>query len=232
MAERTHDSKHMACARCRDRKVKCDGGRPGCRRCVRSRTPCLYVRGCKPNTRGEWLQHTRTFSSQPGEIHGSFHCGYRLTSSYVGRTNKTCKTSTPSYRTTPRESHIGQLQAEKNLPCYARSPSPFLLEHRYMGLYNSNGATSEGSSVSSLGESQMFESAPSWPPTPVNCVSPQPRSFAFEPAASFADTHFTSNLLTTTSIAYERSYIGSPNLHTSSSQNYGVIYPCYGLTDT
>lgn len=67
MATPIHEPKHVACARCRDRKVKCDGGRPSCKRCSRNgTTPCRYVRGRKQNTRIEWLQHLRTFSSQPG----------------------------------------------------------------------------------------------------------------------------------------------------------------------
>lgn len=64
-----HESRHIACARCRDRKVKCDGGKPGCKRCNRNGTLCQYVRSRKENARSEWIQHLRTFSSQPGMGH-------------------------------------------------------------------------------------------------------------------------------------------------------------------
>ncbi|KAF2019007.1 hypothetical protein BU24DRAFT_447600 [Aaosphaeria arxii CBS 175.79] len=59
------ENKHVACARCRERKVKCDGGKPGCRRCQRNGHSCQYVRGKKQQTPNEWVQHLRTFSAAP-----------------------------------------------------------------------------------------------------------------------------------------------------------------------
>jgi len=65
MLPRPRDTKHIACSRCRDRKVKCDGQKPGCRRCQRLGHPCQYIQGKKSHGKGEWVQHLTTFSSQP-----------------------------------------------------------------------------------------------------------------------------------------------------------------------
>ncbi|KAI7827879.1 hypothetical protein BX661DRAFT_129831, partial [Kickxella alabastrina] len=32
----------LACTTCRQRKVKCDGGRPSCRTCAKFNWPCVY----------------------------------------------------------------------------------------------------------------------------------------------------------------------------------------------
>ncbi|KAI9500295.1 hypothetical protein BX070DRAFT_196163, partial [Coemansia spiralis] len=32
----------LACTTCRQRKVKCDGGRPACRTCAKFNWPCIY----------------------------------------------------------------------------------------------------------------------------------------------------------------------------------------------
>ncbi|PIA15682.1 hypothetical protein COEREDRAFT_44310, partial [Coemansia reversa NRRL 1564] len=32
----------LACTTCRQRKVKCDGGRPSCRTCAKFNWPCIY----------------------------------------------------------------------------------------------------------------------------------------------------------------------------------------------
>ncbi|KAF2657512.1 hypothetical protein K491DRAFT_677172 [Lophiostoma macrostomum CBS 122681] len=58
-------NKHIACTRCRERKVKCDGLKPSCRRCQRNGHACAYLRGKKQRPKNEWLQHLRTFSAQP-----------------------------------------------------------------------------------------------------------------------------------------------------------------------
>lgn len=36
-------SRHLACKVCRDRKVRCDGGRPSCEKCLQSGENCVYV---------------------------------------------------------------------------------------------------------------------------------------------------------------------------------------------
>ncbi|KAF2264592.1 hypothetical protein CC78DRAFT_231640 [Lojkania enalia] len=60
------ETKHIACSRCRERKVRCDGDKPNCRRCVRHGQSCKYVRGRKQQVKNEWVQHLTTFSAQPG----------------------------------------------------------------------------------------------------------------------------------------------------------------------
>ncbi|KAF2120532.1 hypothetical protein BDV96DRAFT_594983 [Lophiotrema nucula] len=67
MNTNTKDSKHIACARCRERKVRCDGEKPSCRRCLRHGQGCQYIRGKKQQVKNEWVQHLRTFSAQPAK---------------------------------------------------------------------------------------------------------------------------------------------------------------------
>ncbi|CAI6251560.1 unnamed protein product [Periconia digitata] len=61
--ESKREPRHIACARCRERKVKCDGATLGCGRCKNSGACCQYVRS---NKRGrnkmEWKRHTRTIN--------------------------------------------------------------------------------------------------------------------------------------------------------------------------
>ncbi|KAH7130650.1 hypothetical protein B0J11DRAFT_504411 [Dendryphion nanum] len=45
------EPKHIACARCRERKVKCDGTKPSCRRCLRHGQTCQYTRGKKQQSK-------------------------------------------------------------------------------------------------------------------------------------------------------------------------------------
>lgn len=68
MFPRPKEVKHVACARCRERKVKCDGGKPTCRRCQRLGHECQYVQGKKQQEKSEWVQHLTTFNSQPGRL--------------------------------------------------------------------------------------------------------------------------------------------------------------------
>ncbi|KAF1994618.1 hypothetical protein P154DRAFT_567250 [Amniculicola lignicola CBS 123094] len=63
--------KHIACSRCRERKVRCDGEKPSCRRCERHGQTCEYVQGKKQQVKSEWVQHLRTFSAQPGKPKGT-----------------------------------------------------------------------------------------------------------------------------------------------------------------
>ncbi|KAF1951450.1 hypothetical protein CC80DRAFT_207137 [Byssothecium circinans] len=91
--------KHIACARCRERKVKCDGGRPSCRRCVQNQASCQYVKsrkqqGKKKNT------PTRRVSSQ-------------LRSTAASASSPQALRSTPSYRSCFQESSS------------PRTPSPY-----------------------------------------------------------------------------------------------------------
>ncbi|KAF2846070.1 hypothetical protein T440DRAFT_406506, partial [Plenodomus tracheiphilus IPT5] len=37
-------TRHAACAECRQRKVRCDGGQPYCQNCSRRGSECIYVR--------------------------------------------------------------------------------------------------------------------------------------------------------------------------------------------
>ncbi|ORX94257.1 hypothetical protein BCR34DRAFT_226107 [Clohesyomyces aquaticus] len=66
MLPQAKEFRHVACARCRERKVRCDGEKPGCRRCQRNGQSCRYLRGKKQQSKNEWLQHLRTFAAQPG----------------------------------------------------------------------------------------------------------------------------------------------------------------------
>jgi hypothetical protein len=46
------------CANCRKRKIKCDEGRPGCKKCQIHNTPCPGYRGIKPDGL-EWRDETQ-----------------------------------------------------------------------------------------------------------------------------------------------------------------------------
>jgi hypothetical protein len=43
-------NRHIACGRCRERKVKCDGNRPQCNRCSRSGSKCIYPPAMRQGT--------------------------------------------------------------------------------------------------------------------------------------------------------------------------------------
>ncbi|KAG9535828.1 hypothetical protein KCU97_g23477, partial [Aureobasidium melanogenum] len=49
------------CANCRKRKIKCDEGRPGCKKCQIHNTPCPGYRGIKPDGL-EWRDETQAVS--------------------------------------------------------------------------------------------------------------------------------------------------------------------------
>jgi hypothetical protein len=68
------ENKHVACSRCRERKVKCDGGKPTCKRCQRHGQTCQYMSGRKPQAKSQWTRHLRTFSATPGMV--IFFVGY------------------------------------------------------------------------------------------------------------------------------------------------------------
>ncbi|PSN72999.1 hypothetical protein BS50DRAFT_616485 [Corynespora cassiicola Philippines] len=59
----SQEQRHVACSRCRERKVKCDGGKPSCRRCEKSGHLCHYIRGRKQYEKNRWVQQ-HTFSLQ------------------------------------------------------------------------------------------------------------------------------------------------------------------------
>ncbi|KAF1968656.1 hypothetical protein BU23DRAFT_260309 [Bimuria novae-zelandiae CBS 107.79] len=182
MVAKLGEHKHVACARCRDRKVKCDGNKPGCKRCARNGTPCQYLaRGRKQQTRMEWVQHLRTFSSQPARTDMKGSVGYPSSQPPVPRT--------PDARLQPLDSTL----SPSNLNFYARSPSPFLLEHTPIETEAMPNVLPEtpSNSFSSAVSAESWSASPAWTP------STEPQRFAFEPSASFFDTNFTSELLTT-----------------------------------
>ncbi|KAF2447790.1 hypothetical protein P171DRAFT_441697 [Karstenula rhodostoma CBS 690.94] len=173
------EMKHVACARCRDRKVKCDGGKPGCKRCQRNGTPCRYVRGKKQQTRSEWVQHLRTFSSQPG------------------RTDVTRSRSRPSSQPAlPRTPLLQPHYLDDNMS-YARSPSPYLFEHTAIVDERRQSILPGGSPfISQTGTESCRSSAPLLPMS-AGYGFMDPHSYLFQPSASFYDTNFTSDTLTT-----------------------------------
>lgn len=65
MESRPKEPKHVACSRCRDRKVKCDGAKPSCRRCQRNDKTCLYVSAKKTQTQLDLNQRLGSFSVLP-----------------------------------------------------------------------------------------------------------------------------------------------------------------------
>ncbi|KAK7193762.1 N-terminal fungal transcription regulatory domain-containing protein [Paraphaeosphaeria sporulosa] len=167
------EMKHVACARCRDRKVKCDGGKPGCKRCQRNGTPCCYVRGKKQQTRSEWVQHLRTFSSQPGRPD--------VTRSLSRPSSQPALPRTPPLRPHYRDDNTS----------YARSPSPYLFEHTAVvdECSQSQGSLPGGSPI----DSQMRP----WSSLSAGYGFVDPHSYLFQPSASFCSTNFTSDILTT-----------------------------------
>lgn len=66
MISPTKEHKHVACSRCRERKIKCDGVKPTCRRCHKNGQPCSYISHRRIQGKNEWIRHLRTFSAQPG----------------------------------------------------------------------------------------------------------------------------------------------------------------------
>lgn len=43
MASMSARGRHLACVLCRDRKVKCDGGKPSCEKCIKAGETCSYM---------------------------------------------------------------------------------------------------------------------------------------------------------------------------------------------
>ncbi|KAF9740698.1 hypothetical protein PMIN03_004922 [Paraphaeosphaeria minitans] len=175
------EMKHVACARCRDRKVKCDGGKPGCKRCQRNGTPCRYVRGKKQQTRSEWLQHLRTFSSQPGR-------------SDVTRS----LTHPPSQPALPRTPPLQPHYRDDNMP-YARSPSPYLFEHTAVvdECSQSRSSLPGGSPFGGQVSTEGCRGSAPWLSLSTGYDFVDPHAYLFLPSASFRDTNFTSDILTT-----------------------------------
>jgi hypothetical protein len=58
-------ARHLACALCRDRKVKCDGGRPSCQRCVKVGKNCVY-HATPSASRAELQETIRSLSERIG----------------------------------------------------------------------------------------------------------------------------------------------------------------------
>ncbi|KAF2638148.1 hypothetical protein P280DRAFT_92237 [Massarina eburnea CBS 473.64] len=109
------EPKHIACARCRDRKVKCDGAKPSCRRCVKNRASCQYVRSSKKQQqgKGEWTQHLRTFSFQPDKASSS--------------PRPTSQSQSPPQPYISHPSHRSCFQSSSTAS-YPRTPSPYYLD--------------------------------------------------------------------------------------------------------
>lgn len=214
MVSSPQEPKHVACARCRDRKVKCDGAKPGCRRCLRNRTPCQYVRGRKQQTRSEWVQHLRTFSSQPGQL----QCATPCTSTqrvFTGRANVTRSrpNSQPALPQTPtscRQPSYG----DEHVQFSSRPTSPYLFEHVSIAIDSPQGGTSVDSPFSSQTAAEGWNA--SCLPTS-NCLA-EPHSYIFEPSATYCGTNFTSDVLTTNSHALFPTYSSSIRSHTPVSQ--------------
>lgn len=201
MVSPTPQTKHIACARCRDRKVKCDGGKPGCKRCHRNGAPCQYIRGRKQQTRSEWLQHLRTFSSQPGTLYVMpVHLLPAAKYVFLGRTDvaRSLNTSSsqPDMPQTPRlqPHYVGD-----TISLCARSPSPYLFEHTAIEGDSDQSITLGSRPITSRADTEDCSGNASWPPMSTQYAGIGPRTFYFEPSTSFADTYFVSDLLTTAS---------------------------------
>lgn len=195
----TPEMKHIACARCRDRKVKCDGRKPGCKRCQRNGTPCRYVRGKKQQTRSEWLQHLRTFSSQPGILprHTSILPPAELLA--LGRADVTRSQNRPSSQPAlPRTPPLQPFYLDENMS-YTRSPSPYLFEHTAIVDESNQSILPRGSPFDSQMKTDECRGSTPWLPTPAGYgfIDMNPHSYLFQPSVSFCDTNFASDILTT-----------------------------------
>ncbi|KAF2255520.1 hypothetical protein BU26DRAFT_1351 [Trematosphaeria pertusa] len=166
----TQETKHVACARCRDRKVKCDGGRPSCRRCQKNRARCQYIKGRKQQAKNEWIHLLRTFSFQPGKAH-------------VTR-NPAPRSSQPSYSQPTSICHAG-----------CSTPSRLFAEGAAATLNNSSIADASNSFSSYGSTADEWNTACTAPTTDTDLLNP--RLFTFNSMPTLCNTNYTSELLTT-----------------------------------
>ena len=145
---------------------------------------------------------------------------HQLTSNEVDRTNIRSGSNGRSVQSVSDRPQNGRTHTGKHLPCYARSPSPFVLDDNYIYLKNYSGAILEGGSVSMVDNTQGAESACAWSPSTINPAILRPQSFIFAPAASFAETQFISDILTTANLDYRQSYTDFESQHIPMSHAY------------
>ncbi|KAF2686533.1 hypothetical protein K458DRAFT_470317 [Lentithecium fluviatile CBS 122367] len=184
MGHTTQETKHVACARCRERKVKCDGGKPGCRRCSRNRVECQYVRGRKQQGKSEWVQHLRTFSSQPGKTSAPLSTTLTLPEPQARQ---------PSLPQPSRS--IYDVPSSASTPYFTRSPSPYVTECAGTPLSTSYSSLSSlNTSSSSYGSLDESTPSPLPPCTPEASVL-FPQMFIFDPSEAFNRSNFASDCL-------------------------------------
>jgi hypothetical protein len=200
MFPRLEEVKHVACSRCRERKVKCDGGKPACRRCQRLGHECQYIQRKKQRGKGEWVQHLGMFNAQPGKYP-------QLVDITKERTNVSLIGKTAPATTFPNQRHESKLSknAQPNPTVqvsdaesafqYSRSSSP------YPVLSSSRPESMVFDAESPFSNS---DSTDTWMP-PVSTSAPillgnevlDPQMFTFSPLQIWRDTNYTSDLITT-----------------------------------
>lgn len=212
MFPRPKEVKHIACSRCRVRKVKCDGGKPACRRCQRLGHECQYIQGKKQQGKGEWLQHLGMFSAQLGKyLFKQFRLSPRSCPQRVDttkeRTNISLIGKTAPATSSPNQRHKSQFPKNaqpnptvqvsdtKSAFQYSRSSSPYLI------LSSSHPKPMVFDAESPFSNS---DSTDTWMP-PVSTLAPiplsnevvDPQMFTFRPLQTWRDTSYTSDLIIT-----------------------------------
>ncbi|KAF2794904.1 hypothetical protein K505DRAFT_416831 [Melanomma pulvis-pyrius CBS 109.77] len=190
MFPRPKEIKHIACSRCRERKVKCDGGKPGCRRCQRLGHECQYVQGRKHQGKSEWVQHLRMFNSQPGKA-GS-----------ISSPQSQSQTSTQS--TSPSQPNPTEISNTDPATQDIRSSSP----HPTYSISSSPSSPSNINSISIDVETSFnsFDNVDNWllPASPsvapslgMDGESLDSQLYTFNSAETWCRTNYTSELITT-----------------------------------
>ncbi|KAF2740016.1 hypothetical protein EJ04DRAFT_263725 [Polyplosphaeria fusca] len=138
MYPNSKESKHVACARCRERKVRCDGEKPNCRRCQRHGQSCEYVRGKKQQVKNEWVQHLRTFSVHPAKTKS------QSTSTSTSRSKPSPRPiQSEEHNTTPGylSSDAASFSSRSSSPCYMQTTAPVYANGGPDGSPTLNGAS-------------------------------------------------------------------------------------------
>ena len=208
----TKEVKHIACSRCRERKVKCDGGKPACRRCQRLGHECRYIQGKKQQGKGEWVHHLGMFSAQPGKyLFEQLRLSPRSYPQRVDMTKEPTNVSligkTAPATSSPNQRHKSQLSknAQPNHTVqvsdaesafqYSRSSSPYFVlssSHPEPMAPDAEGPFSNSDRT----ETWMLPISTS-APTPLGNESLDPQMFTFSPTQIWRDTSYTSDLITT-----------------------------------
>jgi hypothetical protein len=196
-------------------------------------TSCRYVRGKKQQVGSEWLQHLRTFSSQPG-MFPRCHASLLPPAEYfhIGRPDVTRSLSRPlSQPTLPQTPRLQPHHLEDTVS-YARSPSPYLFEHIAI-VDDGNQRTHRGGSPfnSQTSIEECSGNTPWLSSTAYGFMDP--RSYLFQPAASLYDADFASNILiTANNTPHFAAYSTLMRSYTSVSQNSETTCSYDGLSET